>query len=158
MSQTEWIPADCAFVAFQTNFLGFLRYETEAGLLQSVEADLQGLRPLLDKLTLEKSDLEMEYESLREELSHLKKNHSEVRAVPPLAWNEIQGLWKTRVKFQKGSLHLLPPCAGIFQYFCEIPEYTSSLFPTRYGNKGRSSSGLVVTLGNFKTEEGTANS
>uniref|UniRef100_G1KWV8 IF rod domain-containing protein n=1 Tax=Anolis carolinensis TaxID=28377 RepID=G1KWV8_ANOCA len=55
-----------------------LKYETEYGLRQNVDADLQGLRPLLDKLTMDKSDLEMQYESLHEELVHLKKNHDEV--------------------------------------------------------------------------------
>lgn len=54
------------------------RFEMEQTLRQGVEADINGLQKVLDSLKMEKSDLEIQIDTLDDELKAVKKNHREV--------------------------------------------------------------------------------
>ncbi|KAG9474169.1 keratin, type I cytoskeletal 19-like [Eleutherodactylus coqui] len=53
------------------------KYDTEKAFRAALEADLEGLRRVMDNLTIVRTDLEMEIEGMRKELIYMRKSHEE---------------------------------------------------------------------------------
>ncbi|XP_043910894.1 keratin, type I cytoskeletal 19-like isoform X2 [Protopterus annectens] len=53
------------------------KFEVEQTMRNNVEGDINGMRKLLDELTLCRADLELKIESLKEELAYMTKSHEE---------------------------------------------------------------------------------
>uniref|UniRef100_A0A3Q3FAD4 Keratin 18a, tandem duplicate 1 n=1 Tax=Kryptolebias marmoratus TaxID=37003 RepID=A0A3Q3FAD4_KRYMA len=87
-----------------------VKFESELAIRQSVEADIVGLRKLIDDTNLSRLNLESEIETLKEELIHLKKNHE----------NEVMEL---RNQIAKSGVHVdvdAPKGQDLSQIMAEI--------------------------------------
>lgn len=54
------------------------RFDNEMAIRQSVEADIAGLKKLIDDTNMSRMNIESEIEAVREELVFLRKNHENV--------------------------------------------------------------------------------
>lgn len=67
-------------VLSQTEFVSVhtYRFDNEISIRQSVEADIAGLKKVIDDTNMSRINIENEIEAVREELIFLKKNHDNV--------------------------------------------------------------------------------
>lgn len=65
------------------------RFENEMAIRQSVEADIAGLKKLIDDTNIGRMNVESEIEALKEELLFLKKNHDNVSYFHLLCYYEM---------------------------------------------------------------------
>ncbi len=54
------------------------RFDNEMAIRQSVEADIAGLKKVIDDTNITRMNIESEIEAVREELAFLRKNHENV--------------------------------------------------------------------------------
>lgn len=54
------------------------RFDNEMAIRQSVEADIAGLKKVIDDTNMSRMNIESEIEAVKEELAFLKKNHENV--------------------------------------------------------------------------------
>lgn len=54
------------------------RFDNEIGIRQSVEADIAGLKKVIDDTNMSRINIENEIEAVRDELMFLRKNHENV--------------------------------------------------------------------------------
>nr|DBA22305.1 TPA: hypothetical protein GDO54_013343 [Pyxicephalus adspersus] len=53
------------------------KYDTEKAFRVALETDLEGLRKVMDNLTIVRTDLEMEVEGMRKQIIYMRKSHEE---------------------------------------------------------------------------------
>ncbi|XP_077316014.1 keratin, type I cytoskeletal 19-like [Lithobates pipiens] len=53
------------------------KYDTEKAFRAALETDVEGLRKVMDNLTIVRTDLEMEVEGMRKQLIYMRKSHEE---------------------------------------------------------------------------------